>query len=134
MRNATDLVRGWLRKAQSDLTALEGSRQAGAPDAACFHAQQAAEKLLNAFLTHHGTEFPFTHNLAKLVHLCAAIDPTFTELAPTAEPLTPYAVELRYDVEFWPSPEVVAEAQNAANTIREFVLAKLPEDVTGGAS
>lgn len=43
-------------------------------DAACFHAPQAAEKYLKAFLLHHGTKFPFTHNLKRLVELCEGID------------------------------------------------------------
>ena len=132
MRGKPELVRGWLMKAQSDMTAMEASRGAGALDAACFHAQQAAEKFLKAFLTHKGVEFPPTHNLAKLLRLCAESDPSFATLLSVVEPLTPYAVELRYDVDFWPSADVVAEAQTAANRVREFVLARLPEQVTEG--
>ncbi len=96
MSGNADLVRGWLLKAQSDLTALKASRRPGALDAACFHGQQAAEKFRKGFLTHHGADFPFTHNLAKLTKLCAKFDPAFLELLPVVEPLTPYAIELRW--------------------------------------
>jgi HEPN domain-containing protein len=46
MKEKPDLVRGWVRKAESDLIAMRASAEAGASDAACFHAQQAAEKYL----------------------------------------------------------------------------------------
>jgi HEPN domain-containing protein len=50
MKEKADLTAGWLRKAASDMMAAEAAQNAGAPDAACFHAQQAAEKYLKAFL------------------------------------------------------------------------------------
>lgn len=129
MKERTDLTLGWLRKAQSDLTALEASLHAGALDAACFHAQQAAEKSLKSLLNHAGVEFPFTHNLAKLVGLCAGRDPAFRTLLPVVESLTPYAVELRYDAEFWPSRDTAEEAQRAALAVRDFVRERLPEEI-----
>jgi HEPN domain-containing protein len=58
MKGKAELVRGWLRKAFSDLAALDASLQADALDAACFHAQQAAEKFLKAFLIHNAVDFP----------------------------------------------------------------------------
>ena len=54
MKERADLVRGWLRKAASDAVAMDASLNAGALDAACFHAQQTAEKYLKAFLIHAG--------------------------------------------------------------------------------
>lgn len=53
MKERAELVLGWLRKAQSESVALDATLGATALDAACFHAQQAAEKYLKAFLTHH---------------------------------------------------------------------------------
>ena len=126
MKNNADLVRGWLKKARSDELALDASVEAGALDAACFHAQQAAEKYLKAFLTHTGIAFPYVHNLSKLVELCTGQDASFQSLLTTVEPLTPYAVELRYDHEFWPSREVAEEAKALAGAVRDFVLKKLP--------
>ena len=125
MKKKPDLVQGWIRKAESDMLAMQATRQAGAMDACCFHAQQAAEKLLKAYLIHNDVEFPFTHNLAKLVGLAAQTDQAFESLGPTVEPLTPYAVELRYDDEFWPAPDVAEKACAAAQTVKDFVLARL---------
>ena len=130
MKERADLVRGWLRKAQSDEKAMEASFQTGALDAACFHAQQAAEKYLKAFLTHATVTFPYTHNLAKLVDLCSGQDPSVRSLISCAELLTPYAVEARYDLDFWPSVAATKRACSCARTVREFVVRRLPREVT----
>ncbi len=42
MKEKADLVEGWRKKAESDLIAVDATIEAGAFDAACFHAQQAA--------------------------------------------------------------------------------------------
>ena len=43
MKNKTELVRGWLRKAKSNVDALDAAHGAGVYDAACFHAQAVEE-------------------------------------------------------------------------------------------
>ena len=63
MKEKPDLVRGWVGKAESDLTAMRASAEAGASDAACFHAQQAAEKYLKAYLAQRDCLIPQTHDL-----------------------------------------------------------------------
>ena len=134
MSDLRDLVCGWLRKADSDLAAMEAAFNAGvAFDTVCFHAQQTAEKLLKAYLLAHGVDFPFTHDLARLLVLCETREPAFASLGPLATSLTPYATTLRYDPAFWPSLEVAREARDAAIAIRDFVLRHLPPEVTSGA-
>ena len=128
MKEKADLVAGWLAKAQSDRVALDVTLRAKALDAACFHAQQAVEKYLKAFLTYHEAPFPYTHNLTKLVELCAQIDPDFRSLLPEVEPLTPYAVRPRYDASFWPSQETAEAASSAARSALEFVMHRLPDN------
>ena len=50
MPNKNDLARGWLRKAESDISDAERTLSSEGPfDTACFHAQQAAEKLMKVF-------------------------------------------------------------------------------------
>ena len=58
--------------------------------------------------------------------MCARVDPSFMTVKALGQELTPYAVELRYDEEFWPSGETAREALEAATTIRGFVLDGLP--------
>jgi HEPN domain-containing protein len=128
MKQRADVVRGWLRKASSGAAAVESLLKGGNLDATCFHAQQAAEKYLKAFLTYHAREFPFTHNLAELVELCTTVDTSFRSLASDLAPLTPYAAELRYDDAFAPSREVAQQARNSALRARDFVVSRLPEE------
>ena len=133
MKDAAELCRGLLRKAGSDRTAMEASLSGQAFDAACFHAQQISEKCLKAFLAHRGAAFPYTHNLAKLIEISAGLDAEFRSLLPTVLPLTPYAVELRYDDSFWPSQQVAEEARASALAVLKFVLDRLPADIGGSA-
>ncbi len=129
MKAKADLVRGWLLKAESDLANVKMCLAAGqAFDTACFHAQQAAEKCIKAYLTAYEIEFPFIHNLEKLVELCAQRDASFLSVKALSQELTPYAVELRYDDEFWPSVETVQQALDAALTIKGFVMDRLPKE------
>lgn len=132
MKEQADLVRGLLRKANSDLIAVDATLAAGANDAAAFHAQQAVEKLLKAYLANEGIEFPFTHNLSRLVELCSELDAAFQALIPVVEPLTPYAVELRYDSDFWPTAQEASEARDFAIAAREFVFAHIPPALAAG--
>ena len=130
MKTKADLVKGWLRKAESDLATAGLCVEAGqALDTACFHAQQAAEKSIKAYLTAYEIDFPFIHNLEKLIDLCAQRDPSFASLKAAAQELTPYAVELRYDDEFWPAAETARQAIDTALTIRDTVIEKLPPDM-----
>ena len=83
MKSKRDLVIAWLRKAASDLRTIEAAIGVGAFDTACFHAQQAAEKALKAYLIHCEVEFPFTHNLTKLANLCTPKIPRSTVWLPS---------------------------------------------------
>jgi HEPN domain-containing protein len=126
MKTPADLARGWLLKAASDLAAARVCLRAGtALDVACFHCQQAAEKSLKGFLIAHQVDFPFTHDLNKLVPLCATLDPEFQTLLDQAASLNPYAVEMRYDYEFWPTAEEVEDQLSKANAIHQFVMARV---------
>ncbi len=129
MKNQTDLVRGWFAKAESDLasarTILVG---AGPYDTACFHCQQAVEKLLKGFLAHRGRSFPFTHDLDELARLCDDAEPKLHCRTPDVVSLTDYAVKLRYDNAFWPEKEEAAEALAVAERVRASILALVPRD------
>ncbi|NJO83370.1 MAG: HEPN domain-containing protein [Blastochloris sp.] len=127
MSSPDDLVRGWLLKGDSDLaTARLVADSTGPYDTACFHAQQAAEKYLKGFLTHAGIPFPFTHNLEELELRGAAANPRPDFSMVDLTILTPYAVQLRYDPDFWPDQAAANEALNLAGHVRAAILAVLP--------
>ena len=69
-------VRQWLAYADDDLrVALYDLSMPETPPfrVIAFHAQQAAEKYLKAYLVFHSVDFPYTHSLRRLLDLCAAI-------------------------------------------------------------
>ncbi len=113
MNDKASHARQWLAKADSDLVAARRLLDAGGPyDAVCFHAQQAAEKGLKACLAAADAPIPRTHNLEELQALSLALPPPTIASGLEAldlSDLTPFAVEARYDIEFWPE-RVEAEA------------------------
>ncbi len=101
MKDDRDVVFGWLRKADSDLTNAELCLAAGKSlDTACFHCQQAAEKSLKAYLIANKAEFPFIHDLKRLLAFCLQLDSAFDAFTADVLRLTPYAVATRYDDAF----------------------------------
>lgn len=111
----------WLIRAERDLLvaqrALQGPTILG--EAAVYHAQQAAEKALKAFLAAHNRALRRTHDLVELVTECEALDPAFARLLNAARVLTPYAVRFRYPG--GPLEPSVAEARQALEFAQEIV-------------
>ncbi|MBD3185014.1 HEPN domain-containing protein [Candidatus Poribacteria bacterium] len=63
-----------------------------------YHAQQSAEKCLKAFLVFHNIDFPYTHDISRLLELCAQ-KATWAQDIQNAEELTLYAISARYPEE-----------------------------------
>ena len=125
-------TQAWLEKAAEDLAAAALDLGANPPlcgDAA-FHAQQAVEKVLKAFLTWHGREFRKTHNLIELGQYGAEVDRNLEPLLRKAAPLTEYAWRFRYpgDPER-PTQQEAEEALGIARQLYEAILMRLPEVV-----
>jgi HEPN domain-containing protein len=132
MNDRRSHARQWLAKAESDRLAAERLLGQGGPyDAVCFHAQQAAEKALKALLALADAPIARTHNLEDLQAACLAVSSTagFGALddvkATDLSNLTPFAVESRYDAEFWPEEstarEAVAVATRVVSQVRRLV-------------
>ena len=94
----TEHAASMLRLARRDLTALEAlGGMAQVDDVICgFHAQQAVEKALKAWLAILGHEYPFTHDLPRLFSLLRRAGANAERFRPLAR-FTPYAVQARYD-------------------------------------
>jgi HEPN domain-containing protein len=122
MRDKYDLIRGWIAKAESDLFVVQQILNTPGPyDMACFHAQQAIEKFLKSILLLYNVPVPRTHDLEELQRLCLEVC-TVPELA-TLEltQIADYAVEARYDIEFWPEKTALLEALDLAEKVRSIV-------------
>jgi HEPN domain-containing protein len=123
-------VRAWLSKAALDLKAA--AHESSAPDEALwgdvmFHAQQAAEKAMKAFLAWHDLPFRKTHNLEELGRQCVALDPTLAVVADEAAPLTEYAWKFRYPGESAEPHQPEAEqALATARKVYDVIVNLLP--------
>jgi HEPN domain-containing protein len=129
METRETAARPWIEKATDDLEAAETllAREPPKTGVAGFHCQQAAEKDLKAFLVYHGQRPPRTHSLEALLDLCVQREEELQELYDAVEPLTPFAVEVRYpDPGLTASREEAAAALRHARQVREAVHACLP--------
>jgi HEPN domain-containing protein len=120
-----DIARQWIRLGEHDFReAQRGLAELEDPayEIICFHAQQAAEKYLKAFLCSKKIKVPNTHDLVNLARLLPKESP-LNDMIDDLAHLTPYAVSSRYpgvDI-----PETRADADFAirvARRVREVVL------------
>jgi HEPN domain-containing protein len=129
MRSKLDHARGWLLKADSDLLTAKRILEGKGPyDTACFHAHQAIEKYLKACLALSDMDIPRTHNLEELQRLCLQQIPEMKIDGMDLAEITPYAVELRYDFEFWPDRQTAEQALEIAEQVRQAALASIPQE------
>lgn len=124
MNAQMDLARQWVGKAKNDLLNADNNlRSENVPfDTVCFHCQQAAEKLLKAYMVARGTQPPTTHDVMWLLEEILAVCPDADVLRDDLALLMPYAVEIRYpDDRFVPTPDEARQARQAAGHVLEWL-------------
>ena len=127
------IVNEWFRKADADIAVAERllSDETAFLNAITFHCQQAAEKYLKALLTWWETEFPKTHELARLIKLIETHDARLAISLLDVTVLTPYGVELRYPGDRPDAtPDEAHEALKLAQQVRDTVLPRLQLEST----
>lgn len=93
------LTKEWIKKAEGDFaTAQRELRARKSPnyDAACYHAQQCAEKYLKALLQENAIAFGKTHNLPALLVKLGVVYPLLEGLHSAVVALNVFAVDFRY--------------------------------------
>lgn len=132
-----DFVQQWLKKAETDLRTAKILLNTETYDyyPCSFHAQQAIEKFLKAFLVRHQIEFRKTHDLDEILRLVEPVDSELRDEISSCVWLTPYGVEFRYPGEY---PEVdydTAERAFAdAELVKEVVMKRLENYLSEGGS
>ncbi len=130
MSAAIELARQWLSKASNDLLNADNNLQADdiPSDTVCFHCQQAAEKLLKAYLIAQEQQPPFTHDLLLLLENILPIEPAAESLRDALATLMPYAVEIRYPGDVvMPSEQDTQEARAKAEDVRAWLQDSMPD-------
>ena len=114
-------LKSWIAYAEEDFAAAKTLLQQRKPmvSAACFHAQQCAEKYLKALLILKDVDFPKTHDLSILNTLCnqAGILTGFD--SQSLIELSRHGVQTRYPGN-QPTLEDARDAIRIANSVRRF--------------
>jgi len=100
-KDQEDYLKNWLLLANEDIAVIESLFKADSDLYArtiCFHAQQAVEKFLKAFLVFHNKDFPKTHDLEFLLLECQKIDKSGFDF--DFGSLTDFGVSVRYPDDF----------------------------------
>ena len=127
--NEIQIAKQWVAKADSDLLNADNNlKSENIPfDTVCFHCQQAAEKILKAYLIANQRPYPITHDLFLLLEQILQLDPEAERLRDTLALLAPYAVEIRYPDDYsMPTGQDATEARRAAAEVYEWFKSACP--------
>ena len=91
-----DDPREWLNRARSNLSRAGRRASDVYLEDLCFDAQQAAEKAVKAVMIERRVEFPYTHDLARLLSLLEDAGEDIPNAVRQAADLTDYATVARY--------------------------------------
>ena len=86
-----DDPREWMNRARSNLLSAKNRIPGVYLEDLCFDAQQAAEKAIKAVMIRRTIDFPYVHDLTRLLSLLEEAGETIPEAIRKAEALTPYA-------------------------------------------
>ena len=91
-----DDPREWMNRARSNLALAKKRTPDVYLEDLCFEAQQAAEKAIKALMIARSIEFPYVHDLGRLLSLLDGAGCAVPERVWRVEELTRYAVTTRY--------------------------------------
>lgn len=102
MGDSTDYNR-WINRARQDIRTAKNNLDDDPKflaEAISYSAQQAAEKLLKAYLLFKGSTLMRTHDLVFLLEKCIEFEPKLVKLREAVMSLNEYSVEARYPGDF----------------------------------
>lgn len=124
-----DDPREWLNRARSNLALAKSRIREAYLEDLCFEAQQAAEKAIKAVMIRCNVDFPYVHDLARLLSLLEEAGKEIPEAVRKTEELTRYVLVTRYPGIARP----VSEQEYAeAVAIAEAVVRWGEEQIRGG--
>lgn len=124
-----DFVQDWLNKATQDFKTVEFLMKKKWDDYfnCTFHAQQAVEKYIKAYLVKNQVEFRKTHDLEKLLALIEKIDAKLASNLRFSEWLTDFAVGFRYPEEPSVDEETAKKAMSDMQKVKKIIMNILNE-------
>jgi uncharacterized protein len=125
-RLAPDDPRAWINRARSNLISGRTRTPGVHLEDLCFQLQQAAKQAIKAVHIARNIEFPYTHDLDKLVKLLDDAGEIVPEAMRKADKLSKFAVTLRYPTSLG---SVTEEDYHEAVAIAEAVVSWADERV-----
>lgn len=126
-KEQNEYLKNWLFRAKEDIAVIDSLFMTDPvlyASTICFHAQQAVEKFLKAFLIYNDVDFPRTHDVDYLLLECQKIDPTNFNI--DLGSLSDFGVSIRYPDDFYiPDKEETTRYRDNAHTIRSIVEKKI---------
>jgi len=126
-KDQNDYLKNWLFRANKDIAVIEnlsGSEPELYASTICFHAQQAVEKFLKAFLVYYDIDFPKTHDLDFLLLECKKINDKIFDI--DLGSLTDFGVSIRYPDDFYiPDKEQTYFFRDISLKVKEIVEANI---------
>jgi len=121
-------IQKWLFRANEDINVLNKlytSDPKSFASTICFHAQQAVEKFLKAFLIFYDIDFPKTHDLDFLLSESIKVDKTgFQDI--NLKSLTDFGVSVRYPDDFYiPDQKETKDYRDVAIKVKTIVEEKI---------
>ena len=118
-----------MNKATNGLKSAIGLANMSPPQVynACYHCQQAVEKLLKAFMAFNQVRFRYIHNLDYLVKDCMNIDASFQELMNHCTIINHYSSDVRYVDYYTITESEMHEAIQLTEEVFNFVSEKTQE-------
>ena len=114
-----DDPREWMNRARSSLAIAKNRVPQAYLEDLCFEAQQAAEKSIKAVMIARNIEFPYVHDLDRLLSLLEDEGEVIPASIRQASKLTKYATVTRYPGDMGP---VTAQEYAEATAIAEAVV------------
>ena len=130
MNTNNNMVGEWIYLAQMDYDHALKSANTFHPapvEIICFHCQQAAEKILKAYIAAHGDTPVKTHDLIVLIKYCKRHSSDFDNYAEFCNTLTAYISDTRYPPKLSLAESDMKLSLNYAGKIMEFTKSKLAE-------
>lgn len=127
-----EYINNWIFRAREDISVIENLEKSGIEyytSTICFHAQQAVEKYLKAFLIYHDVDFPRTHDVDFLLLMSQKEDKDNFQF--DFKSLTEFGVAVRYPDDFYiPGVSETKEYIKISKDVRDLVE-KLLIKITG---
>ena len=126
-REQKDYLKNWLIRANEDIAVINNlfnSDPSFYASSICYHAQQAVEKFLKAFLVFHSVDFKKTHDVDFLLAECKEIEPNGFDI--DLGSLADFSISLRYPDDFYvPDKKETIKYRDIAIEVKKIMERKI---------